>query len=106
VTVDSLNGEGIDAFSLKMANEMNLGRMNFQDGILFCLSKKEGLIRIEIGKGLERVIPNDKASLINHEYIIPKCKAGNYFEGFMAGIIQFKKLIEENKGSIGLFDKN
>ena len=105
VTIDSLDGKRIEEFSLKMANELQLGRINFKDGLLLCYSKKEGLIRIEIGRGLEKVVSEDNARLINRVDILPMCKVGKYFQGFYAGISRLKKLIEENKKRIGQFDK-
>ena len=105
-TTDSLKkGETIDDFSLKMVDEMRLGRRNYRDGILFAISKKEKIIRIDVGDGLTKIIPDDKAKWINVELIIPKFRDGLYYEGLYNGVSYTKKLIESNKEDIGVWKK-
>lgn len=104
-TTDSLDGVSIEKFSLKKVDEMRLGRRNFSDGILFAISKKDKKIRIDVGDGLTKIIPDDKAKWINQELILPKFREGLYYEGLYNGVSYTKKLIESNKEDIGVWKK-
>jgi uncharacterized protein len=53
LTVWSLEGESIEAFSLRTANAWGLGLKGRDNGILVTLATKEKMVRIELGKGLE-----------------------------------------------------
>jgi len=103
-TIDSLINESIDQYSLRMVGKMNLGRKSYMDGLLFAISKKDKMVRIDVGNGLLKIIPDDKSKQINHEIIIPRFKEGSYFEGVLNSLVYVKKLIEDNKELVGKFE--
>lgn len=101
LTVDTLNGEKMEEFSLRTFTKMNLGRNEYADGILIVLSVKDRKIRIEVGVGLERIVKDEVAARINREIIVPKYREGKYYEGFYAAVVEIKNLIEGNKQLVG-----
>jgi len=101
LTIDTLNGERIEEFSLKKLAKMKLGRSQFNDGVLIVQSFKDRKVRIEVGIGLEKIIKDEVAARINREIIVPRFKEGEYYQGFYEAIIEIKSLIEKNKDIVG-----
>jgi uncharacterized protein len=101
LTIESLNGEGIKEFSLRTANEMNLGRKFVRDGLLLTFALEEGLIRIEVGKGLDKILTDALTLTISREDIVPAFRRGKYGEGIYKGVSRIKNMIEQNQELIG-----
>jgi uncharacterized protein len=101
LTVQSLNGEDIKAFSLRTANEMNLGRKYLRDGLLLTFAVNEGLIRIEVGKGLDKILTDELTLKISREDLVPPFRLGRYGAGLYNGVTRIKNIIEQNKEMIG-----
>jgi uncharacterized protein len=101
LTVDTLNGENINSYSLRMANEMGLGRVDYDDGILITVAVKDQSTRIEVGYGLEKIIKDEIAARIISENMFPEFRTGNFFAGLESAVVTMKELIEENKDIVG-----
>jgi uncharacterized membrane protein YgcG len=101
ITVDSLHGEEIEAFALRAATDMKLGRSEFNDGLLIVVAMKERSTRIEVGYGLENIIKDEIASRIIREEIGPRFREQKFYDGLYTAVEKIKKLIEENKDQVG-----
>ena len=99
--IDTLNGEKIEDYSFKKANEWALGRKGYNDGILITMSMKDRKMRIEVGKGLEKIIKDEIAAKIIREDMVPDFKKDKNYEGLMSAVIKIKGLIKENKDLVG-----
>lgn len=86
LTIGSLEGEPIEAFSLRVANTWALGRKGIDNGILITLARSDRKVRIEVGVGLSRCLSNDSAKAIIDEVIVPAFRGGRFAEGFRLGI--------------------
>jgi uncharacterized protein len=92
LTVPSLDGDSIESFSIRVANQWRLGKKDVDNGILVILAMHERAIRIELGKGFEAHISDAKAAEIMNESMIPKFATGAFARGLEAGL---SRLIEE-----------
>lgn len=101
ITIETLNGEEINSFSIRAAEQMGLGRDKYLDGVLLVFSLQEKLMRIEVGFGLEKILRDEIAKRICTEIIAPRFIEGNYGQGIYLGIAEVKKLIEQNKNMVG-----
>jgi uncharacterized protein len=99
--IDSTKGEPIEQYSLRVANAWKLGRKEYNDGVLITVAVKDRKLRIEVGLGLEKIIPNDLAENIIQETIVPHFKKDEYFLGLLKGTKRIIKIIKENKNNIG-----
>lgn len=86
LTVASLGGESIDAFSLRVANAWALGRRDVDNGALLVVSLGERAVRIELGKGFEDAVPNGRALKIVESDIIPAFREGRFGDGIQRGM--------------------
>ncbi len=101
VIIDTLNGEKIEAYSIRNFESLKLGRERLKDGIQILLAVKDHKIRIEVGYGLELIIKDSTASHIIKRDMIPKFKEKEYYKGLELAIDEIIKLIEQNKQLVG-----
>jgi uncharacterized membrane protein YgcG len=101
VTIDTLNGEDINTFSIRTAEQMQLGRDKYLDGVLMTFSLRDKLMRIEVGYGLETILKDEIAKKICSDVIAPKFREENYGLGIFLGATGIKELIEQNEKLVG-----
>ncbi len=85
VTVKSLEGESLEEYATKLFRNFGIGDKEKNNGVLLLLALSERQFRIEIGYGLEGVLPDGKAGRIRDEYIIPYLKQDNFDDGIKNG---------------------
>jgi uncharacterized protein len=81
VTVASLNGYEISDFSYRLATNWGIGQKGKSNGLLILVAPKEHKMRIEVGYGLEALVPDAKAKWIEENIMKPAFKQGNYAAG-------------------------
>jgi uncharacterized protein len=85
LTLDSLGGEPIDSFSIDLAhNRWQLGRKGKDNGLLFTLAVRDRVYRIEVGYGLESVLPDSAVGSLGRELLVPALRRGDYAGGITA----------------------
>jgi uncharacterized protein len=86
VVVESLDGLSIEEFAEQLFNRWGIGKKNRDNGLLFLWSTGDRKVRVEVGYGLEGVLPDGKAGAILDSYVIPMFKAGEFDEGVVGGV--------------------
>ena len=92
--VPTTQPETIEQYSIRVADAWKLGRKGIDDGALLLITKNDKALRIEVGYGLEGVLPDAMAKRIIEEIIVPEFKAGNFADGIDAGIEAMLGLIK------------
>lgn len=95
LTIPSLEGDAIDSFAIRVAEAWKIGQKDKSNGVILILAKKERKIRIEVGTGLQGVLPDITAGQIIRNVIAPGLRAGNPDQGISAGL---GAIIEATKG--------
>ncbi|MCD6177640.1 MAG: TPM domain-containing protein [Candidatus Cloacimonetes bacterium] len=93
LTISSLQGENLEDYSLRVAQEWKLGQKEFDNGVLLLVAFNEKKIRIEVGYGLEAIITDSKSGYIIRNYIVPDFKQGNYTVGIANGLLAISGLV-------------
>ena len=70
----------IEDYSRGLANAWGVGASNKNTGVLILMVKDSGSIRIEVGKGLEKLFPEEKAGQILDEYAVSQLEEGKWNE--------------------------
>src|SRR5579884_2959900 len=83
VTVPSLEGEPIQDVAYALARAWGVGRKGENDGVLLLLAIRDRRSRLEVGSGLESLLPGSLAGDILSE-MRPALRQGKYGEGLMA----------------------
>ena len=86
LTVQSLKGDPIEDFSIKVAEAWKIGQKGKDNGVLLIVSKDDHKVRIEVGYGLEGKLTDLMAGRIVRDEIVPAFKAGRFDEGFTKGV--------------------
>ncbi|UCD39342.1 MAG: TPM domain-containing protein [Fidelibacterota bacterium] len=80
-TFESLQGEALNDISIRIAEAWQIGHAGRDNGVLITVFLRDRKMRIDVGYGLEGVIPDAVANDIRLNLINPHFRAGNYFEG-------------------------
>ncbi len=85
-TIPSLDGEPIEDYAIRLAEQWKIGQAGLDNGAIIIVVPSERRIRIEVGYGLEAVIPDGLAGRIIRERIAPPFQAGSYYQGLLSAI--------------------
>ena len=86
--------ESIEQFALRVFEDWKPGRKGIDDGVLIVVAKSDRRVRIEIGYGLEGVLPDLITGRIIREQLMPRFKKNDYAEGLMSGLERLSNIIE------------
>ena len=86
LTVPTLGSERIETLSLRTARNWQIGKPTFNNGILVTVARKEGFVRIELGRGFEKYISNTDAKSIVDDNMLPSMRDRNYFAALHRGL--------------------
>jgi len=92
LTIPGLEGEDLEGFSIKVADTWKIGKKGFDNGVILLIVQNDRKLRIEVGYGLEGVLPDAIASRIIREVIVPHFRANDYAGGIEAGVESILKV--------------
>ncbi|MDE2366238.1 MAG: YgcG family protein [Betaproteobacteria bacterium] len=92
--VPTTQPETIEQYSIRVAEAWKLGRKGIDDGALLVIAKQDRTLRIEVGYGLEGVLPDAIAKRIIEETIVPKLRQGSFAGAIDAGIEKIMSVIQ------------
>jgi uncharacterized protein len=92
--VPTARPETIEQYSIRVVDQWKLGRKKVDDGALLLVAKDDRELRIEVGYGLEGVLPDAIAKRIVSDVITPQFRAGNFYGGIDAGVDAMIKVID------------
>jgi len=91
--VPSTEPETIEQYGIRVGEAWKVGRKRVDDGAILIVAMKDRALRIEVGYGLEGVIPDAVAKRVVAEVIVPFFKQGDYYGGIHAGVQRLMRLI-------------
>jgi uncharacterized protein len=97
----SLEGESLEDFGIHLAEKWRIGQKGLDNGVILLVFLKERRVRMEVGYGLEPVIPDAIASQINREVIAPRFREGRYADGIAAAADAVYARIEKPGTPVG-----
>jgi uncharacterized protein len=86
LTIPGLEGEDIEAFSIKVAEAWRIGSKGVDNGVILLIVRDDRKVRIEVGRGLEGTLTDLVSGRIIRNTIIPRFKAGDFDGGVRAGV--------------------
>lgn len=92
--VPTTKPETIEQYGIRVVESWKLGRKGLDDGVLLLIAKDDHALRVEVGYGLEGVLPDAVAKRIIAEVVTPRFKRAEYYTGIAAGIEQLVAIIE------------
>jgi uncharacterized protein len=94
LVVPTTQPEDIEQYAIRVAEAWKLGREGVDDGALLLVAIQDRRVRIEVGYGLEGVLPDAVANRIIDEAIVPPFRNGDFYGGISAGVDRMLRVIE------------
>jgi uncharacterized protein len=97
VTLKSLQGGQIDDFAVKLFKQRGIGQKGKNNGVLLLVALEDRKARIEVGYGLEPILPDALAGRILDQQLFPAFKQQRYYDGLQAAVTRIAEIIERNE---------
>lgn len=98
VTLKDIGGDDIDGFTNRLYEKWGVGEKGKDKGVMILLALKERKVRIEVGYGLEGIIPDGLAGQIRDTAMVPYLKKGEYGQGLLSGLFAAGAIIAKHEG--------
>jgi uncharacterized protein len=92
-TVSTLDGLTIEEYASRLFGEWGIGKRTRDNGILLLVAPAERRVRIEVGYGLEGVLPDGLAGEIIRADIVPEFQQGNLRRGIGRGLDRISRVV-------------
>lgn len=94
LTVTTIGGQSVEEYAVKVFEAWKLGNKEKDNGVLVVVVPEDRKMRIEVGYGLEGVLPDGAAGEIIRTWMTPAFKAGNYEKGIEDGVAAIVSRLE------------
>lgn len=98
VTLKDIGGANVDEFTNRLYEKWGVGKKGEDRGAMLLVAFKERRVRIEIGYGLEGIIPDGLAGQIRDRAMVPYLKKGDYGLGLLNGLSVVAGIIAKDQG--------
>jgi uncharacterized protein len=92
--VPTTQPETIEEYAVRVEETWKLGRKGVDDSVLLLIAKQDRKVRVEVGYGLEGVLPDAAAKRIIEDDITPRFKEGDFYGGLRAGVDRVMRTVE------------
>ena len=92
--VPSTQPETVEQYAVRVQESWKLGRKGVDDGVLLLVAKDDRRLKIEVGYGLEGVLPDAAAKRIIEDDITPRFKQGDFYGGIRAGTERIMRTVD------------
>ncbi len=93
VTVPSLDGLPVEDYATRLFSLWGIGRAQLDNGVLILVAPNEREMRIEVGYGLEGVLPDGLAGDIIRTEFVPRFQVDDYPGGIVAGTTRVAEVV-------------
>ena len=97
VTVRSLGGRSVEEYANRLFQEWGIGKKDRDNGVLILVARDDREMRIEVGYGLEGVLPDGLAGAIIRETFVPRFQAGDFRTGIHEGAARVADIVRRNE---------
>ncbi len=98
--VSDMDGEDIEFFSMRHAEQWKLGQKGVDNGALLVVAMKEHGVRIETGYGAEGILTDAKCARILRNIIVPAFKSGDYEKGISDGVKTMAAILSQDESMV------
>jgi uncharacterized protein len=95
-TVASLEGMTVEEYANRLFAEWGIGQARQDNGVLLLVAPGERAVRIEVGYGLEPILPDALAGEIIRTEILPEFRAGNFPRGIGRGLNRIAQIVRRD----------
>ena len=99
VILPRVPGGSVEDFTIRAATAWKLGAAGVDNGLLLFIFRDERLLRLEVGYGLEAVIPDALAERLLAEQVVPAFSRGQYETGVEDFLDVLDKTLEASEAA-------
>jgi len=97
VTVRALGGLTVEEYANRLFAEWGIGKKGMDNGVLILVSLEDRAMRIEVGYGLEGILPDGLAGAVIRETFTPRFQNSQYAEGLAEGTARVADIVRRNE---------
>ena len=97
VTIKSLDGADIESYAVDLFHQWGVGSKSTNRGVLILYAIDDHRARIEVGYGLEPILPDGKVGGFQRE-AVPLMRAGSYSQALLLVTSRVAAVIAEDAG--------
>lgn len=98
VTVPNTHTDSLESYSLSLANEWGIGDAELDNGVLLLFTTEEPHVRLEVGRGLEGILPDAKAGRILDDFAVDAKNDGRWNEAAVRTFSAVLQVLYEEAG--------
>jgi uncharacterized protein len=95
-TVTSLDDLSVEEFARRLFNSWGIGKKDRNNGVLVLVAPNSRTMRIEVGDGLNAILPDDLAESVLQEDFLTRFRDGNYQLGIVSGVNRIAEIVRRN----------
>ena len=96
-TVTSLGDMSIEEYANRLFKEWGVGQSKQDNGVLIVVAPNDRAMRIEVGYGLEGVLPDGLCGQIIRDDFTPRFRDGDYAGGIRSGVRRVVEVVERHE---------
>jgi uncharacterized protein len=96
-TIRSLDGMSSTDYANRLFKEWGVGQAKLDNGVLVVIAIDDRDMAIEVGYGLEGVLPDGLAGQVIREDFTPRFKEGDYSGGIRNGVSHLVEIVEKHQ---------
>jgi uncharacterized protein len=96
-TVSSLGNMSVEEYANKLFKQWGVGQAKQDNGVLVLVAPNDHKMRIEVGYGLEGVLPDGLAGEVIRDQFTPKFKSNDYSGGIKDGVNRLVQIVEKHE---------
>ena len=97
VTIESLEGVSVEEYANRLFKEWGIGQAKQDNGVLVLVAPNDRAMRIEVGYGLEGVLPDGLAGEVIRDQFTPKFRNNDYSGGVRDGVTRVIDIVEKHQ---------
>jgi uncharacterized protein len=97
VTMDSLDGANVEEYATTLFNAWGIGQKGTDNGVLVLVVPSERVMRIEVGYGLEGILPDGLAGAVIRDSFLPSFRNDDYQTGIVTGVRRVAEIVRRNE---------
>ena len=98
VTMPDIGGADYTDYANRLYESWGIGKEGEDKGVLIFVTIEERKMRIEVGYGLEGILPDGRVGEIRDRYMTPYLKKDQYGEGLLNGTLAVSQIIAQDAG--------
>ena len=97
VTMRTLGDRTVEDYATDLFNTWGIGKKDRDNGVLILVVVQDRYMRIEVGYGLEGILPDGLAGAVIRETFLPRFRANDYPTGLLEGTARVVDIVRRNE---------